>query len=162
MLDILLSSESFDIKFQNLKMFLLSPTLSDNLEQLGFKKYTDDTKIICFDNMAKIYAASSKSKGRLPNDQKQFEDCLMTSIVHTPSPETVSTLSEVTQNKVSSEKRSLGMQLMSDALSINRETLSKKFGKAFSKRYALKTMIVIHFSQYCRNRNGVVKSLLWQ
>ena len=61
MLEILLSSGSFDEQCQNLKMFLLSPTLSDNLEQLGFKKYTDDTKIICFDNMANIYLTSSKS-----------------------------------------------------------------------------------------------------
>ena len=97
-------------------MFLLSPTLSDSLEQMGLKKYSDDMKIIFFDNMAKIYATSSKSKGRVPNDKKQFEDCLMTSIVHTPSPETVSTLSEVTQNKVSSEKISLGMKRMAYAL----------------------------------------------
>ena len=116
MLEILLSSGSFDKQCNNLKMFLLYPTLSDNLEKPGFKKYIDDTKIIFFDSMEKIHATSSKSKGRFPNDQKQFEDCLMTSIVHTPSPETVSTLSEVTQNKVSSENRSLVMQLMSDAL----------------------------------------------
>ena len=96
MLEIFLSSGSFDEKYQNLKMFLLSPTLSENLEQLGFKKYSDDMKIICFDNMEKKIATSSKSKGRVSNDQKQFEDCLMTSIVHTPSPETVSTLSDIT------------------------------------------------------------------
>ena len=45
MLEILLSSGSFDEECQNLKKFLLSPTLPDKLEQLGFKKHIDDTKL---------------------------------------------------------------------------------------------------------------------
>ena len=149
MLEILLSSGSFYEQCQNIYIFLLYPTLSDNLEKPGFKKYIDDTKIICFDSMEKIHATSSKSKGRFPNDQKQFEDCLMTSIVYTPSPETVSTLSEVTQNKVSSEKISLGMKRMAYALQINRKTLAMKCGKALTKRYVrTKIMILINFGHF--------------
>ena len=64
MLDILLSSGSFDKEFQNL-IFLLSPTLSKHLLQLVLKNYGDDKKIKYFDNMAKIYGTSSKSKGKL-------------------------------------------------------------------------------------------------
>ena len=37
MLEILLSSGSFDEKYQNLNMVLLSPRLWDHLEQLGSK-----------------------------------------------------------------------------------------------------------------------------
>ena len=128
---------------------------------MGSKKYGDDTIIMFFDNMEKMYLTSSKNEGKFSKDKK-IQYCVMEDIVHTPSPETVSTSSSFFQTKLLLAKISLGMQLMPDALSINRETLSKKFGKAFSKRYALKTMIVIHFSQYCRKRNGVVKSLLWQ
>ena len=46
-----------------------------------------------------MYATSTKSKGKISNDQKQFQDCLTTSILHTLSPETVSESSDVTQNK---------------------------------------------------------------
>ena len=37
----------------------------------------------------------SKSEGKYSNNRKQFQDCLMTSIVHNPSPESVSTSSNV-------------------------------------------------------------------
>ena len=58
-------------------------------------------KIKCFDNMEIFFTKSSKSKGKVSNDQKPFQGFLMTSIVHTQSTEIVSTLSYVTQNKVS-------------------------------------------------------------
>ena len=87
MLEILLSSGSFDEQFQNINRFLLYTTLSEHLEQPGFKKYGDDMKMKCFDNMANIYARSFKSKGKVSYDQKYFLDYIMTSIVHTPSPE---------------------------------------------------------------------------
>ena len=61
-------------------------------------------KTKCVDNTVNIYETSSKSKVKVYNDQKQFQYCLVTSIVHTPSPESVSTSSDVTQNKVVSEK----------------------------------------------------------
>ena len=57
-------------------------------------------KIKCFDNMAKKYATSSDSKGKVSNDQKQFQVCTITSIVHKQSHKTVSTSSYVSQNKV--------------------------------------------------------------
>ena len=51
-----------------------------------------------------MYVTSSKIKGKVANDQLNFRDCLMTIIVNTQSPEIVSTSSDVTQNKVVSEK----------------------------------------------------------
>ena len=70
MLDILLSSESFYKEYQNLKMFIVSPKLSEHLEQMVLKKYSDDMKIKYFENVSKHYATSSKSKGKVSNDQK--------------------------------------------------------------------------------------------
>ena len=72
MLGILLSSGSFDDQCQNLKMFLLSPKLYRHLEQLEFKKYSDDIKTKCFYNMENIYVHSSKIKIKVSNDQKKI------------------------------------------------------------------------------------------
>ena len=49
---------------------------------------------------------------------KKNQDSLMKRVVHTPSPEIVSTSSDFPQNYFSA-KRSLNMQLMTEALSIN-------------------------------------------
>ena len=65
--------------------FLLFPTLSGYLEQLGFKNYGNGKKIKCFDNMAKMYTKSYKIKGKFSKNQKQVQDCLMKIIVHTLS-----------------------------------------------------------------------------
>ena len=51
-------------------MFILYLKQSEHLEQPRFKKYGDDMKIKCFDNTAKHYATSSKSKGKVSNNQK--------------------------------------------------------------------------------------------
>ena len=48
----------------------------------------------CFDNMAKIHATSSESKGKASNDQKQFQDFLIEIIVNILSPLIVSTSSD--------------------------------------------------------------------
>ena len=87
--------------------------------------------------MEKMYLTFSKNEGKFSND-KLIQYCVMENIVHTPSPETVSTSSSFSQTKLLLSKISLGMHLMPDALSINRKTLSNKFGKSFSKRYGLK------------------------
>ena len=118
-------------------MFLLSQKPSRNIKQLGSQKYSDDMKIKCFDNMEKMYLTSSKNEGKFSNDKK-IQYCMIENIVHTPLPETVSTSSYFFQTKLLLANISLGMQLISDALSINRKTLSNKFGKSFSKRYGLK------------------------
>ena len=59
--------------------------------------------------MENVFTTSSKSKGKVSNYHEQFQDCLMEIIMHTPSPETVSTPSYVYQNKVLLEKISLDM-----------------------------------------------------
>ena len=51
-----------------------------------------------------MYVTPYKNKGKVSNNNKQFHDCLMTRIVHTPSPETVSKQLDMYQNKVSPEK----------------------------------------------------------
>ena len=61
-----------------------------------------------------------KVKEKFQMIKKQFQCCLITSIVHIPSPETVSTSSDVTKNKVSSSRKSLGMYIMVDVLPITR------------------------------------------
>ena len=73
MLDILLSRGSCYDQFQNLNKLLLSLKLSIQLEKLGFKTHGGDIKIKYFDNMAKIYVTSSKIKGRVSDNQKQFQ-----------------------------------------------------------------------------------------
>ena len=73
-------------------------------------------------------------------------------IVQTPSSETVPTLSCIYQTKFSLEKISLDIHLMIDALSINQETLSRRFGKVFTKSYALKKLflyILVNFKHLC-------------
>ena len=88
LLEIWLPSGSFDYQCRNLNMFLLSPKPSRNIKQLGSKKYGDDTIIMFFDNMEKMYLTSSKNEGKFSKDKK-IQYCVMEDIVHTPSPETV-------------------------------------------------------------------------
>ena len=67
--------------------------------------------IIIFDNMAKTIVTYSKSKVNVSNDQK-IQDCLLTRIVHIPSPETVLISSDVTQIKYLSAKKALYIHLI--------------------------------------------------
>ena len=129
------------------------------LKQLGFKKFRNGNKIKCFEKIAKKYVTSPKSKGTFSNDKKN-QDCLMTIILHTPSPETVSTLSYSFQTNVSLANISLDMQPMEDALLIKLKTLSRNCGKAFTKLYKLKKRIVLHLGQFYRSRKESVKIIL--
>ena len=106
-----------------------------------------------------MYVTYSKSKGKVFNYQFFYKYCLMKRILHTPSPEIVSTSSDVSQNKFSLENISLDIKLMTYILYINLRKLSRKCGKAFTKRYALKIMILTHFGQFYRNIHAVVKLL---
>ena len=98
-MEILFSSESFDEQCQNLKMFILYTKLSKHLEQLGFKKYGDNMEIKYFVSMNTFmqHLPILKKKFQMT---KTFQGCVITSIVHTPSPETVSTSSDGTYNKL--------------------------------------------------------------
>ena len=75
MLDVLLSSGSFGEKRHNLNMFLLSTTLSYNLEQLGIKNYGDDMKIkniylFCGNNYLSIKGAALECYKKI--DDRKF------------------------------------------------------------------------------------------
>ena len=65
------------------KVFLLSPKLSYHLEQLGLKKYGDDMKTKCFDNMAKTMQHISKVKAKfqiIQGKQKYSPHSVLSSI----------------------------------------------------------------------------------
>ena len=79
-------------------MFLLSEKLVKYLEQLGFKKYGNDMKIKCLKRWQKCMSLLPKVKVKFLTIEKH-QYCLMPKIVHTSSPETVSTSSDVYQNK---------------------------------------------------------------
>ena len=100
MFETLLSSGLFDDQCQNLNMLIFSPKISNHLEQLGFKKYGNDMKIKCLKRWQKCMSLLPKVKVKFLTIEKH-QYCLMPKIVHTSSPETVSTSSDVYQTKFS-------------------------------------------------------------
>ena len=85
----------------------------------------------------------------------------MAILLHTPSPEMISTSSDASQTKHLLSKRSIAMKLTAGALLIDQEKLSGTCGKYFTKNYALENNFLNRFFQFYGNINRAVKIILW-
>ena len=100
-------------------------------------------RIKYFDNIYILNVTSSKSKGKVSNNDKRFKDCLMSSIDCTQLPEIVEFSPDIYQTKFPLVQVSLDIKIMADELKINQKKLPRKHGKDFTKRYAIKKILYI-------------------
>ena len=77
--------------------------------------------------------STSNKRGNLKHNKREFHDVIFSSLVDTPSPDTIATPS-----KLSKFKRSLQAPLLAEVLDMPRRTVSRKLIQAVSKRSKLK------------------------
>ena len=106
-----LKEATFNDQCNLLKSVLVQPEFSDHAKHLGIDNQ-NQMKIKCFNNMKKLLDTSTSNKrGNLKHDKREFHDVIFSSLVDTPSPETIATPS-----KLSKFKRSLKAPLLAEVL----------------------------------------------
>ena len=134
MIKTLISCGNFNDQCDVLESFLMDSQLEEHRSKLNIFNQKDSLKIESFDNIAKIMSYSSpQKKGNLEVNKKMFQDCIVASIIDTPSSENDKSIM-YTSSKV---KTSLKNDMLSESFSISKRTLQRKVKKGYTSRNAI-------------------------